>query len=114
MNLDDTETRQLLYCCAAELRARAQGKPPGVQPWLTRLVRRLEQEVALASSRQDDATDQPFWDGDDDEWLGSAQVARVLGWSLRTVQRRAADLDGQKVGGAWVFREDVVRETRRV
>ena len=42
MNLSVDELRQLLYCCGAELRARRVGKPPGPQPWLAKLIRRLE------------------------------------------------------------------------
>ena len=109
MNLSGTETRQILYCVAEEHRARAAGKPPGVQPWLSRLLQRVELEVAMLSSRQ---SEQPATSDLDhaSDWIGSQQVSRILGWNIWTVQRRANDLDGRKVAGKYVFRESVVRD----
>jgi hypothetical protein len=108
VNLSDDEKRQALFCCAEELRARAAGKPPGVQPWLARLVRRLELEVAVSSSRHDDRDGSSRSKGD--EWIGTAEAARILGWHPRRVQRHAADLDGRKFPTQLVFRESAVRD----
>ncbi|MGH3968897.1 MAG: hypothetical protein ACRDTV_12485 [Mycobacterium sp.] len=108
MTFSAAELRQMLYCCAEELRARTQGKPPGPQPWLRNLVRRLEGEVAVASSRQESDGQQPH--SEHEVWIGSRQAARMLGCGLRTIQRRANDLDSQLVAGKLVFRESVVRE----
>jgi hypothetical protein len=99
----------MLYCCAEELRARAAGKPPGPQPWLRNLVRRLEMEVALSSSRQDEHGDMPRSDHDD-EWIGTVEAARILHWHQRQVQRRAADLEARKVAGKLVFRAATIHE----
>lgn len=104
----DTELRQLLYCAAEELRARVRGKRPGPQPWLRDLVRRLELEVAVSSSRHDERCDLQLCEHEI-EWIGTTQAASVLGWHERHVQRRATDLDGQKVAGKWIFRATVVR-----
>lgn len=106
MNYSETEVRKLLYCCGQELRARAAGKPPGPQPWLVNLIRRLELDVALSSSRQSDDHDPS--DLDHDDWVGSQQVCDILGWNIWTVQRRASDLEGRKVAGKLVFRERAV------
>jgi hypothetical protein len=49
---------------------------------------------------------------EDVETIGSKLAARILGWSERTVRRRAADLDGRLVGDRLVFDARVVREYR--
>jgi hypothetical protein len=108
MNLTADDLRRLLYCCNSELRARRLGKPPGPQPWLAQLVRRLELELAVSSTRQEsDCAETSL-----ETWIGSRLTADILGWDIRTVQRRCADLDGRKVGGRWIFPETVVREMR--
>jgi hypothetical protein len=104
----ETELRQLLFCCAEELRARALGKAPGPQQWLRNLVRRLELEVAVSSSRQGCGDDDAASEHDD--WIGTAEAARILRWHPRRVQRLASDLDGRKVSGKLVFSERVVRQ----
>jgi hypothetical protein len=106
LDFTDDEKRKTLFCCAEELRARAAGKWPGVQPWLVRLVRHWELEVAVSSSRQE-------WEGSDSESeheIGTAEAARILGWHPRQVQRRAADLDAWKFAGALVFRRSDVEQ----
>ncbi len=45
-------------------------------------------------------------------WIGSRLTAEILGWDIRTVQRRGADLDGRKVGGRWIFPEPMIQELR--
>jgi hypothetical protein len=44
-------------------------------------------------------------DGEDScsENIGSAEAAKLLGVTRRTVQRRAESLGGQSVSGTWVF-----------
>lgn len=108
MTFTGAELGQILYCCAEELRARQRGKPPGPQPWLRNLVRRLELEVAVSPTRQEKNRDTT--DLGHDSWIGSQLAAKLLGWDIRQVQRRAADFDGRKVGARWVFREAAVRE----
>jgi hypothetical protein len=81
-------------------------KPVGL--WLVKLIRRLELEVAVSSSRHEwDCVDS---ESEHDDWIGTADAARLLGWHPRQVQRRHADLNGRKVSGKLVFRESVVRE----
>lgn len=43
-----------------------------------------------------------------DDLIDSDQAAGILGCSARWVRRIRADLDGRKVGGAWVFRRQTV------
>jgi hypothetical protein len=40
--------------------------------------------------------------------IGAAQAATLLGCTARHVRRIAADLEGQRVEGQWVFRASVV------
>jgi hypothetical protein len=110
MNLTDAEVRQLLYCAAEELRARAAGKPPGPAPWLAKLVRRLELEVAVSSTRQQSGGGGTELNHEDDDPIGTVEAAAILRWDIRKVQRRATDLDGQRVSGRWVFSETTVRQ----
>lgn len=101
-----------LWCANEVLDARRGGEAPGVQQWNAELVRALEHEhaVALAHSRQEnDCCAQSSERDDDDDWVCTADAAAILGCSARTVQRRAADLDGQLVAGQYVFRESDVR-----
>lgn len=104
----DDQLRQMLYCCAEELRARVAGKRPGPQPWLRNLVRRLELEVVVSSSRQSDELDDAR--SVDDVWIGTSGAARILRWHPRKVQRCKTDLDGQMVSGKLVFSERTVRD----
>jgi hypothetical protein len=45
-----------------------------------------------------------------DKRISAAEAAMILGWTKRTVQRRASDLDGEIVGNCWVFSQSVVVE----
>src|SRR5690242_8546211 len=102
MMFSSNELRQILYCCAEELRARTAGKSPGPQPWLARLIRHLELELAVSSSRQFESEDVAPLVCDD--CVGSREAATILGWHGRLVQRRAAEFDGQHINGRLVFR----------
>jgi hypothetical protein len=97
-----------LWCAQEELNARRNGKTPGVQPWNAELVRALDLELRVSSTRHE-------WDctaseSDHDDWIGTAEAARILQWNVRRIQRRADDLDGRKIGRQLMFRESAVRE----
>jgi hypothetical protein len=100
--------RLALWCADQELRARRDGKPPGVQAWNSELVRALAH--AVSSPRQETGNQLPDSNHDETAWIGSRLAAQMLGCDIRTVQRRAGDLDGRKVAGKLVFRESFVRE----
>lgn len=105
--LSDDDIRGAYYCCAEVLRGRRlRGQP--VPSWLRALYDRLDNEVRASRTRQESGSAEP--ELKPDEWIGTAQAAVLLGWSRRRVQRRAADLDGQIVGGRWLFRESAVVE----
>ena len=44
--------------------------------------------------------------------IGAVEAATILGCSARHVRRIAADLDGQRVEGQWVFRRQDVADLR--
>jgi hypothetical protein len=102
------ELRKMLYCCASEMRARRSGKPPGPQPWLSNLIRRLELELAVSDSGHDFG-----WGATDlnhDSPISAREAGVILGLSKRQVQRLAADLEGQLIDGRWIFPESIVKE----
>lgn len=47
-----------------------------------------------------------------DKRISAAEAANLLGWSKSTILRRATDLDGEIVGGRWIFRQSAVTEFR--
>ena len=111
MKLSDNEVRHLLFCVDEVRRGRSTGKIAGnpQAPWLIRLIRRLEIEVTLSRVRQDDEGDES--PSKNEEIVGAREAATVLGWTVRQVQRRAADLEGRKLAsGQLVFPAHVVRE----
>jgi hypothetical protein len=109
MILDDDEVRQSAYCIGEVVRARRRG-PGAVPPWLSRLIRRYELEIATSRSRQDQGPGmQP---SEHEQWIGTREAAATLGWTSRRVQRHAADLEGRKISGKLVFRASVVVEYR--
>lgn len=109
MNYSVTELKQILYCCAAEDRARKAGKPPGPQPWLSRLIRRLELDIATSADGSDIGCGRE--ESVEKAPISAAEAAALIGCSSRYLRYIAeADLGGVKVAGRWVFNEDMVRE----
>lgn len=108
MSLDERTLRLALWCANQELAARRAGKSPGLQPWNAELVRALELELAVSASGQCQGAELKYSLHEDD-WIGSAEAARILRWHERTLRRRASDLDGRKVAGKLVFQASIVR-----
>lgn len=108
MNLTKAETRQVLYCCAELLRQRTAGKYPGPQPWLTRLVRRLELELAVSESGHESGCSEEELNAE--HLISAREAANILGLSKRQTQRLATDLDGRLIGARWVFPLQCVTE----
>jgi hypothetical protein len=96
--------------CAAEIRNQRQAKagdPARIPRWNSELVDRLELELSL--ERQQSHSDSSEFDHDE---LTAAETAIELGWSIRTVQRRAraGDIPGDKRSGAWFIPATFVRD----
>ena len=97
MRFSERDLGQLLWCISAVQ-----------QRWLRDLLRRIELDLAVSRSRQEPDGDEQ--DLRHDEWIGSRQVAAILRWDIRRVQRQAADLEARKVAGKLVFRNSTVRK----
>ncbi|WP_328410333.1 hypothetical protein [Nocardia sp. NBC_00403] len=104
MSLDSADMRACRYTVAEAIRYRRRIGAP-IPQWLRRLHERLDAELLQAASENgpSNGTSVP-----DSEVIGAAESARILGCSTRHVRRLAADLDGQRVGRAWVFDRAVV------
>lgn len=107
MRFSGDEVGQLLFCCSAVRRARQSSGQP-ISPWLLNLIRRLELDVAVSASGQEQSDHESRCDHD--EWIGTVEAARILRWNERTLRRRASDLDGRKVAGKLVFHASTVHE----
>lgn len=108
MRLTDDENliRGAYYCCAEVLRNRRLSGQP-VPAWLPTLYARLDAEVRVSRARHEIGCQLRELE---DEWIGTAEAAAILGWSQRRVQRRATDLGGQVVSGRWLFRESLLKD----
>lgn len=102
MNLDTTEVQAAYYAVAALARTRrANGQPiPGP-------VRRLFDRLDHAIREGDDDTPDPRIEDDE---IGTAEAALILGCTQRTVQRIATSLDGIRIGRTWIFSRSAVVE----
>ena len=109
MSFTEQQLRLLIYCTDQERLARNRGKVPGPQGWEDDLIEALAAELAVSPSGQQNGSGEGQL-SHEDQWIGSEQAAAILGWHIRTLRRRYADLDGRKVAGSLVFRESTVRE----
>jgi len=103
VELDRDELRAAVFALSTltrERRLAGRGCPKEV----VALRDRLEREWRHPSpTRQQRGAAREEWDADATR-IGTATVARRLGWSTRRVQRHADMLGGQMIGGRLVFR----------
>jgi hypothetical protein len=106
--LTPRQWRQVLFCCAEELRERRAGKTPGVQPWSAKLVRAVELELATSESGSE------FDCGNGQSEAKAPISARDAAEILRCTTRYIRDIAEERLGGVkvdgigWVFNEDDV------
>lgn len=108
MKLSPTEVRAAIYALRVY---RDSGQP--MWPSVTALTTRLENALRcgeVSPRRQSQRTENA--ESVDVEFIGTRLAARLLGWPMRRVQRRAADLEGRRVGDRLVFPRQVVEEYR--
>ncbi|MCV7088888.1 helix-turn-helix domain-containing protein [Mycobacterium interjectum] len=106
------QLRQLSYCVGEELRARAAGKGPGVQPWIRKLSQHLDIAVAMSESGHESDCDAPQSEISDS--ISAREAATVLKLSKRQAQRLGPEIPGAKVvGGRWLFPRQAVEEYAR-
>lgn len=109
IQLEEVELHTIVYALAELRRRRAhagQPVPPSVLALLDRLS--LRQHRSVARPRQDLHGTAGQWS----EWIGTRCAAAILDWSVRSVQRRHADLDGQLIAGRLMFPARAVRDYR--
>jgi hypothetical protein len=105
VRLDGEDLDAAMFVTAEAWRNRVAANLP-VPAWLCRLHGRLDAAVRVSRSRHD-GEDVPR---DSGELIGSREAAGLLGCSVRQLERLAADLDGVKVAGRWLFRRPTVAE----
>lgn len=104
----ENDWRASIYIVSALIRQRQLAGVP-IPAWMRHHQARCEKH--LAQSRQENGlSGAELEHDDDDERIGAAAAAGILGCSKRHVQRHAADLEGRLIGGAWVFRRSVVED----
>jgi hypothetical protein len=109
VNLQGDELRAAYACAAEAVRGRVNRRAP-VPQWLQKHFQRLDLEVRVSRTRPESSRAGEEFDDQDPRWIGTPEAAAILDWSTRKVQRLAADLDGQRVAGRWMFRESAVRD----
>ena len=104
MTLAESDLRRLLFA-VVELHNRRPGPPR----WTADLIRLLRNELELSRTRQPEDTD--LQDSTHD--IGTREVAEMLGWHIRRVQRNYKQLGGVRVGNSFVFHRATVLEHLR-
>jgi excisionase family DNA binding protein len=107
VKLTSDEARAAYYCAAALIRHRQRSGEP-IPDWLRRHFGQLDAQIRASQSGQE-------WDCgaeelSQDKLITAREAAQVLGCSKRQVQRLAGDLDGQIIGGRWLFSSSAVAE----
>lgn len=85
-----------------------------VPPSVAALAERLETAVRQgdASPWRQSEQPSPTESEHDVELISTAEAAHILGWTMRRVQRHAADLDGRRLGDRLAYPADRVHEYR--
>jgi len=102
------------YCATAEVvRRRRRGQP--IPQWLAQFHATLHTEISGLTQPRHRG---PEIGGDkrqlkQDDLLSTEEVAELLNWSPRKVQRRKTDLGGRIVGRGLVFDRSVILEFKR-
>jgi hypothetical protein len=108
VRLDDNEVQATYYGLAGFVRERAIAHRP-VPPEVLGVYHLFDAAIRLSRRRHESgaaATDT----GPSDSWLGAVDTAARLDRSLRWVQRHAAEIGGETVGGRWLFKETAVTD----
>lgn len=98
----DEHLQASLYCAAELIRSHQRTSRP-IPDWLRRHHARLD---ALSQLGQENDSDTEQLD--DDKLITAREAAQMLGVSKRQCQRIAADLDGELIGGRWLFGRNAV------
>lgn len=98
MAISDDDLRLVRFCVAEMvLRRQRTGEP------IPTKIHRLLATLSGAARGSESEPVAPPSNQDDDELIDTDQAAAILGCSTRWIRTIAADLDGTKVAGRWVF-----------
>ena len=103
----ESDWRAAVYVASDVIRQRQLSGAP-IPDWLRRHQFRCEQRLLMSRARQQFGG--VVRKSEQDELIGVPEAGTILGWKPRRVQRNAADLGGQLVGSALVFRRSVVED----
>lgn len=107
VQLTEREVQAAYYGLAHYVRQqRIQRRP--VPASVERLYRRID--AAIRTPMSDSGHQITAVPTQSDVWITAREAADILGVSKRQAQRLHADLDGQLIGGRWLFKRETVRE----
>lgn len=108
--LNETDLRRILFCVIEQHERQRRKEVPMRAPWTDEMIGKLCSAIAESSRpRQYDEAPQRH-SKHADKPLSARQVSARLGWSLRKVQRHAAELGGELVGGRLLFSAAAINE----
>lgn len=112
MNFDE-RAASLYLATEVIIERRRRGQP--IPTWMSQYHAYLDAEIrGVSRSRHDSAEiDGNAGQSVQENLIGASDVARILGWSVRKVQRRKADLGGVFIAGRLVFDRTQVLRTRK-
>lgn len=97
------------YCASALIRSRKRTGEP-IPSWLRQHHARLDAEIRRMSRAGHESLSDTEELHPMDDLITAREAGEILGVSKRQTQRLAADLDGQIVGGRWLFSRSAVAE----
>jgi hypothetical protein len=107
VRLDVVEMQAAYYAVAACIRERRLGGR-AVPDEVYRLYQRLHTACLSRGRHENGSGAEDAQSSGVEKWIGSPEVAQLMGWSKRQVQRHAREMRGQIAGGRWLFRESDV------
>jgi len=108
--LTERDLRRALFC-VIELHERQRRKEaPGRAPWTPEMIEKLCRAIAEVSQPRQSEADGKSHSKHADKLLTARQVSARLGWGVRRVQRRAAELGGELIDGRLLFSSAAIDE----
>jgi hypothetical protein len=111
VKLHGDELQIAYYCAATAIRRRHDRRQP-IPDILQRHFKRLALAIACMDEPAGFADETDFGgtppESRHDDRIGAAETARIIGCSPQWVRRIRADLDGEIVGGRYVFSRSIV------
>jgi hypothetical protein len=107
VRLSPDDIERALYCVSELVDRRARAGIP-VPEWMRRLGRQLNLASLMSCDGHETCSAGEALDAE--TLISTTEAAEILGLSTRHVTRLATDLDGENLGGVWVFKRSTVVE----